>query len=154
MRQILTFLAGVAAGALAVSVIKSQRLPAKTITVRDTIRIESPNPRHEAKAGEIVVVGRRINRGQPADSMATVAATDSDTVAVAAPRIIRYYEGRGWQASVSGVEPRLEELTFEKSTTTGQPRRWSLSVTAGAALTPHGLQPMIGVGISYSLYNF
>lgn len=86
--------------------------------------------------------------------MATVAATDSDTVAVAAPRIIRYYEGRGWQASVSGVEPRLEELTFEKSTTTGQPRRWSLSVTAGAALTPHGLQPMIGVGISYSLYNF
>lgn len=153
MRQIWIFIVGVATGALTVSLIKSSKMPDKTITVRDTVRIERPIPLHEAKAGEIVIVGRRINRMQPTDSVATAAMADSDSVAVALPRVIRTYEGGNWRASVSGVDPQLENLTFEKSLTT-PPKRWSVSVTAGAALTPRGLQPMIGVGVSYAIFNF
>lgn len=154
MRQIWIFIVGAATGALTVSLIKSSQMPDKTITVRDTVRIERPIPLHEAKAGEIVIVGRRINRMQPTDSVATAAMADSDSVAVALPRVIRTYEGGNWRASVSGVDPQLENLTFEKSLTTTQPKRWSVSITAGAALTPRGLQPMIGIGVSYAIFNF
>ena len=36
----------------------------------------------------------------------------------------------------------------------GKPKRWGIGVSAGYALTPQGVKPYIGAGISYSFITF
>lgn len=77
-----------------------------------------------------------------------------DSVFVELPRQQAEYSGDGYRAWVSGYRPRLDSLRLERevAVTTRRRSRWSVGVHAGMGMTPRGLQPYIGVGVSYRLY--
>lgn len=79
-----------------------------------------------------------------------------DSVSARVPITSVLYTGAGFRARVSGFRPQLDSLVFERSTVVVQqrPKRWALGVQAGLAATPKGVQPFIGIGITYKLYEF
>lgn len=89
-----------------------------------------------------------------------LAADTTDTVSVAVPLERRVYVTDDYRAVVSGYEARLDTLQLRREltrVTLSQPSRtsrWGVSVTAGVALTPRGVQPVVGVGVSYRLVSF
>ena len=92
--------------------------------------------------------------------MAVVAETadpaDTDSAVVSVPIEQHEYHGEGYRAWVSGYAPALDSIAIERSITVVQPtdrqRRWSVGLQAGVGLTPHGVEPYIGVGVSFRLY--
>ncbi len=87
---------------------------------------------------------------------------DTVEVPVMVPISRNVYEGEDYRAVVSGFRVSIDTIdTFRKKqilTNTfiqrgevpGKPKRWGISVSAGYALTPQGVKPYIGAGISYS----
>ena len=87
---------------------------------------------------------------------------DTVEVPVMVPISRNEYEGEDYRAVVSGFRVSIDTIdTFRKKqilTNTfiqrgevpGKPKRWGISVSAGYALTPQGVKPYIGAGISYS----
>jgi opacity protein-like surface antigen len=84
-----------------------------------------------------------------------------DSAIVQLPMIQRYYGDSTYEAWVSGpVNPRLDSIrVFARTTTVTRrewkpPKRWHVGVTAGYGYGPKGLQPYVGVGITYSVFSF
>lgn len=79
---------------------------------------------------------------------------DTTHVLVEVPRRQHQYEGEGYRAWVSGFRPSLDSIVIERQVLLPQakPRRWSVGLQAGIGATPRGIQPYIGVGISFKLY--
>ena len=83
-----------------------------------------------------------------------------DSVAVEVPVESREYAGEGYRAYVSGWQPRLDSLVLERpvyAATVAQPvaartRRFSIALQAGYGMTPRGLLPYVGVGVSVRLF--
>lgn len=77
-----------------------------------------------------------------------------DSVFVEVPREQAVYSGTGYRAWVSGFRPRLDSLRIERdvAVVSRRNRRWSVGVQAGVGMTPRGVQPYVGVGVSYRLY--
>lgn len=87
---------------------------------------------------------------------------DTVEVPVMVPISRNVYEGEDYRAVVSGFRVSIDTIdTFRKTqilTNTfiqrgevpGKPKRWGIGVSAGYALTPQGVKPYIGAGISYS----
>jgi hypothetical protein len=78
-------------------------------------------------------------------------------VVVSLPREERVYEDSTFRAVVSGYRPSLDTIQVfnnhivVKVTERITPPRWSLGLQGGVGVTPKGIQPYIGVGISYRL---
>lgn len=123
-----------------------------TVIVRDTIRKEVPKPTF-VKIRDTVLF----------------AVTDTlrlhDTTFVALPREVKTYNDEDYTAVVSGVMPSLDYIEVYKKTVTitdvvREPApRWSWGVdfglTAGYGITPAGMQPFLGVGVTVGLqYRF
>lgn len=114
----------------------------KTIVRVDTVRVTQP---------EVIVVHPR-----PAviERLRTVQPTecDSDTVrAVYVPVEQRVYQGDGYKAFVSGHQPQLDSIEFYRPVTVlgrRNPSRFSVGFQMGYGITPRGLQPYAGIGIS------
>lgn len=84
-----------------------------------------------------------------------------DSVIVELPVIQRHYADSTYEAWVSGpVNPRLDSVRVFAPTTVitrreWEPRkRWHIGPTIGYGVTPHGLQPYIGVSLTYSLISW
>lgn len=87
---------------------------------------------------------------------------DTVKVPVMVPISRNVYEGEDYRAVVSGFRVSIDTIdTFRKTQTLtntfiqrgevpGKPKRWGIGVSAGYALTPQGVKPYIGAGISYS----
>ena len=61
-------------------------------------------------------------------------------------------EGYNVKARSIEVYPRtITQTVIERIEVPAKPKRWGIGVSAGAALTPHGVQPYIGVGVQYNL---
>ena len=61
-------------------------------------------------------------------------------------------EGYNVKASSIEVYPRtVTQTIIEQIEVPRKPKRWGIGVSAGGALTPHGVQPYIGVGVQYNL---
>lgn len=87
---------------------------------------------------------------------------DTVEVPVLVPISRNVYKGEDYRAVVSGFRVSIDTIdTFRKTQTLtntfiqrgevpGKPKRWGISVSAGYALTPQGVKPYIGAGISYS----
>lgn len=87
---------------------------------------------------------------------------DTVEVPVLVPISRNVYEGEDYRAVVSGFRVSIDTIdTFRKTQTLtntfvqrgevpGKPKRWGIGVSAGYALTPQGVRPYIGAGISYS----
>lgn len=82
-----------------------------------------------------------------------------DSVAVEIPITQRLYEGERYRAWVSGFRPSLDSIEVYSTTTTitmpkEKPKRWGVGIQAGYGAGRNGLQPYIGVGVSYNLLRF
>lgn len=60
----------------------------------------------------------------------------------------------GYNVKARSIEfyPRtVTQTIIEQIEVPRKPKRWGIGVSAGGALTPHGVQPYIGVGVQYNL---
>ncbi len=153
MRNFVTFICGMAVGALAVALLsKHDVAPApevRVLTRRDTVRIETPRPVYRRVVDTVVV------------SLPLVA--DTGAVAdVVVPLEQAVYGGVDYKVYVSGYRPRLDSLQFVASEcihTTIMPavirsKRFSVGIQAGYGITPRGFQPFLGVGVSLKIVEF
>ena len=64
-------------------------------------------------------------------------------------------EGYNVKANSIEVYPRtVTQTVIQRVEVPGNPRRWGIGVSAGAALTPEGVKPYLGVGVQYNLIVF
>lgn len=123
-----------------------------TVVVRDTVRETVPVPKV-----------RYLTR---VDTVLLKVPGDMVEVPVLVPISRKVYEGEDYRAVVSGFRASLDTLDIFRKTQTvtntvvqrvevpGKPKRWGIGVSAGYALTPQGVKPYIGAGISYSFITF
>lgn len=117
-----------------------------TVVIHDTLHIAKPI------SVESAVV--RIDTIRVKDA--------NDTIYISAPIPITQmrYTDSTYTAWVSGYSPSLDSIYVypkrEIITTTirPKPRRWGVGVHGGVGITPKGLQPYIGLGISYNILTF
>lgn len=122
-----------------------------TIVVRDTLRVYYPQ--------EVV---RTVVRTERVEMPVVVHDTIRDVGSVELPFEEREYKGEDYRAVVGGYQPYLKsfevypQTTYVNTTETiAKRKRWgiSLGVQGGYGITPVGLQPYAGVGITFG-YNF
>ena len=123
-----------------------------TVVVRDTVR-------------ETVLVPK-VRYLTRVDTVLLPVPGDTVEVPVLVPISRNVYEGENYRAVVSGFRASLDTLDIFRKTQTvtntvvqrvevpGKPKRWGIGVSAGYALTPQGVKPYIGAGISYSFITF
>lgn len=123
-----------------------------TVVVRDTVR-------------ETVLVPK-VRYLTCVDTVLLKVPGDTVEVPVLVPISRNVYEGEDYRAVVSGFRASLDTLDIFRKTQTvtntvvqrvevpGKPKRWGIGVSAGYALTPQGVKPYIGAGISYSFITF
>ena len=123
-----------------------------TVVVRDTVR-------------ETVLVPK-IRYLTRVDTVLLLVPGDTVKVPVLVPISRNVYEGEDYRAVVSGFRASLDTINIFRKTQTvtntvvqrvevpGKPKRWGIGVSAGYALTPQGVKPYIGAGISYSFITF
>lgn len=124
------------------------------VTIVDTVRIIYPVARDS-------VVVRYITERLPVkkDSM-QIGCTDSVNVEI--PITQKQYADSTYTAWVSGYNPSLDsiriyprhEIITISNTIRQKPKRWIVGLNAGYGITKDGIQPYIGVGISYNLFSF
>lgn len=131
----------------------------ETVTIYDTI------PYYYPVARDSVVVRYETHR-LPVDTTASVGnevtfTTATDSVNVVIPITQKEYQDSTYHLWISGYAANLDSIhTFTRHDYTtvtlppAKPKRWHLGVTAGFAITPKGVQPYIGAGITYSFKSF
>lgn len=138
----------------------------KVITTYDTIPYRQPVPVDS-------VVLRYVTEklpvaDQPSKPIASYeAAVDSavcqspkDSAEVVIPITQKIYEDSTFRAYVSGFHPALDSIQiFQRKETIyirspTKNKRWGIGIQAGFGLTPHRVQPYIGIGISYNIITF
>lgn len=61
-------------------------------------------------------------------------------------------EGYNVKANSIEVYPRtVTQTVIQRVEVPGKPKRWGIGVSAGAALTPEGVKPYVGIGVQYQL---
>jgi hypothetical protein len=61
-------------------------------------------------------------------------------------------EGYNVKANSIEVYPRtVTQTVIQRVDVPGKPKRWGIGVSAGAALTPEGVKPYVGIGVQYQL---
>lgn len=143
-------------------------------TVRDTVRAVSVDTvRYVLPVARDSVVLRYIKVRVPrADSVNDTLGDryknsggtykNRDSAEVEIPITQKKYSDTTYTAWVSGFRPALDsihvyprrEVVTVTQTLRGKPKRWGVGVHTGYGVTPHGLQPYIGVGVNYSILDF
>ena len=132
----------------------------ETVTIYDTI------PYYYPVARDSVVIRYETHRlpasgdksqeqGQNDDIEKT------DSVDVVIPITQKEYQDSTYHLWISGYAANLDSIhTFTRHDYTtvtlppAKPKRWHLGITTGFAITPKGVQPYIGGGITYSFKSF
>lgn len=121
------------------------------ITIVDSVKKSFPMP-----VDSFVV--RYITRLLPITSdSATTKHLVSDSVKVQIPISQKVYEDTLYKAYVSGYEPKLDSITIKQKTTyithtiRNKEPWFRIGLQAGYGLTPKGMMPYFGVGLSYRL---
>lgn len=125
-----------------------------SVTVRvDTVRVPP-----QAEPPKLTM--SRHRRNPQINNVPPQAEAPGQPTSVTVPITQKRYEGVGYRAWVSGWHPSLDSIWIDREHETltvikaGKPHRWGLSISAGAALTPRGFEPYVGVGVSYTLITF
>lgn len=87
---------------------------------------------------------------------------NTDSAEVVIPITQKRYSDTTYTAWVSGFRPALDsihvyprrEVVTVTNTVRGKHKRFGVGFHAGYGVTPHGLQPYIGVGVNYSILDF
>ena len=82
-----------------------------------------------------------------------------DTIALPVPIERRVYADSHYRAVVSGWHPSLDSISVYERTRTitrvvPEVRKWGLGVQAGVGFSPAGVQPYVGLGVSYNLLSW
>lgn len=134
---------------------KELRSRLDTIVVMDTIRVSVPVVRDS-----MVIRYVRVHVPIIRDSLCVDSVLVRDTALVELPITQKQYADSTYTAWVSGYSPSLDSIYVypkrEIITTTirPKPKRWGVGVHGGVGITPKGLQPYIGLGISYNILTF
>lgn len=86
-----------------------------------------------------------------------IAQSANDSMKVQIPISQKVYEDTLYRAYVSGYEPNLDSITIKQKTTyithtiRDKESRFRIGLQAGYGLTPKGMMPYVGVGLSYRL---
>lgn len=85
----------------------------------------------------------------------------TDSVEVDIPITQKVYsDDSTYTAYVSGFNQQLDSLIFHRKrevvtvTKWKPPKRWSIGIQAGYGMSRNGMQPYIGIGVSYNLFSF
>lgn len=132
-------------------------LPA--VPVRDTIILRSCET-----AGEVVatlpVAGAAEIPQPPAETLQEKAKAERDSATVVIPIEQRVYEGEYYKATVEGYRPSLVDMQLKipavlvtETKTVTKRKLWSVTIgpQLGYGMTPAGLQPYAGVGVTFGL---
>ena len=81
-----------------------------------------------------------------------------DTVSVEIPISRKTYIGEDYRAVISGYEANLDTIQVNTKTITNtiyqEPSKWALGISAGYGVTARGLQPYVGVGVTYNILQW
>lgn len=131
--------------------IKSEKVCDTTkVTVVDSVKKSFP-----VSVDSFVV--RYITKSLPIASDSATKQLRSDSVKVQIPISQKVYEDTLYRAYISGYEPNLDSITIKQRTTyithtiRDKESRFRIGLQAGYGLTPKGMMPYVGVGLSYKL---
>ncbi len=161
MKRVAYTALGAAAGAAAVWMFMperhtcavSSRADTVVVTRIDTVTIRLPRP-------AAVAAVRTDTVWLPLVAAAGHDTVDVELAPVAVPIEQKRYELAEADVWVSGFRARLDSMQLRQPrsivtvTRRASAPRWGVSVTAGAAITPAGVQPAVSVGVSYTLRSF
>ncbi|MDE6042677.1 MAG: hypothetical protein K2G07_03920 [Muribaculaceae bacterium] len=127
----------------------------KVVVYHDTIIDTMPAPTHIRRRTTRVA---RLPVVKLCDSTAhSISTTDSATVAVPVEQHV-YTDSTNYRAVISGYGITLDTMQVfprrEVITVSPRRKRWSIGLQAGYGIGPKGPQPYIGVGVSYSIWQF
>jgi hypothetical protein len=141
-----------------------------TTTVRDTVCYTLPAASDSARTKYITrylpLVKRdtlfaEMNDQDNGDFIPSVQLSDDrDSASVEIPITQKRYDGADYCAYVSGYEASLDSIFVYTRTTTIKergskpPDKWHIGITGGYGITPKGLRPYVGIGLTYSLISF
>lgn len=142
-----------------------------TVIVRDTVTVVKPQPiavssvglqrvtlplwRDSERSTDSVAIARNDNLSS---SDYNLSAHGADSVEVALPIERRVYEDSTFRAVVSGAFASLDSITvyprreIQRITIRQRPRRWGLGVSVGYGVTRNGIEPFIGIGVTYLFF--
>lgn len=131
--------------------IKSENICDTTkVTIVDSVKKSFPVP-----VDSFVV--RYITRLLPITSDSATKQLEGDSAKIQIPISQKVYEDTLYKAYVSGYEPKLDSITIKQKTTyithtiRDKESRFRIGLQAGYGLTPKGMQPYVGIGVSYRL---
>lgn len=131
--------------------IKSEKVCDTTkVTVVDSVKKSFPVP-----VDSFIV--RYITKSLPVARDSATKQLGNDSVKVQIPISQKVYEDTLYRAYVSGYEPNLDSITIKQRTTyitrtiRDKESRFRIGLQAGYGLTPKGMMPYVGVGLSYRL---
>lgn len=120
------------------------------VTIVDSVKKSFPLPVDS-------VVVRYIAKSLPIARDSATKQLRSDSVKVQIPISQKVYEDTLCKAYISGYEPNLDSITIKQRTTyithtiRDKESRFRIGLQAGYGLTPKGMMPYVGVGLSYKL---
>ena len=135
-----------------------------TLIIRDTLRVSRPVPVREEVVRYVTVKvaadsSNLANIGKDSADVPT-AHTISDTApTVMLPITQQVYRDTTYTAWVSGYAAALDSIEVYPRTlivrqtapSVAKPRRWCFGIQAGYGLTPRGMQPYVGLGLTVRL---
>ena len=138
---------------------ESYRDTIRTIFV-DTIPYYTPTPRDSVVVRYITERLPKAERDTFGNDINVGSKTDSADVVI--PIEQREYEDSTYHAWVSGYRVRLDSIrTYTqrdvvtiRENIKERPKRWHIGLQAGYGVGPRGVQPYIGIGVTYSIISF
>lgn len=126
------------------------RTVTKSIVRVDTITVKDPVP---------VKVTKVLRLYRTRDSIVyTLSKPDTVHDSIYYPVEQKEYMTEEYHAWVSGYEAQLDSIkTYPKTITimkNAKPHKWGVSAFTGVGLGVNGISPVIGIGISRTLFNF
>ncbi len=99
------------------------------------------------------------------EELAVLGSTSIDSTQIHLPITQKLYQDSTYKAWVSGYMAKLDSICIMQPATTTtrtitntqivyKSKRWSLGIQVGAGLTPHKIEPYIGIGITYNFFSW
>lgn len=131
---------------------------ARVVTVRDTLT-DTVIYRRPIAHDSFVVRCETVQVAICQTEADTLAAAVPESVRVCVPISSRVYADSTYRAYISGYRAQLDSIevyprtvTATRAVTTTRRRRWGVGLQGGYGFTPKGLQPYVGVGVSFNLF--